>query len=96
MSYLRTLTAVAALTAGAACLAAAGAQGAHISKTRAEQIALKVCGGGTVKSEQMGMRGAEQVYSVDVNVKGKGMVELVNVDPHTGKVLDVTYAGPQA
>lgn len=95
MSYLRTLTAVAALTAGAACLAAAGGQSSRISKARAEQIAVKACGGGSVASEKMATRGAEHVYSVDVNVKGKGVVELVNVDPHTGKVLDVTYAGPQ-
>lgn len=93
MSYLRMLTAVAAVSAGAACLAAAGAQGAHISKSRAEQIAIKACGGGTVAKEQMGTRGTESVYAVDVNVKGKGFQELVNVDPSTGRVLDVTYAG---
>lgn len=96
MSYLRTLTAVAALTAGAACLAAAGAQTSQISKSRAEKIAIKACDGGTVKSEHMGMRGNERVYAVDVNVKGKEVVEKVNVDPQTGKVLDITYAGQQA
>ena len=98
MSYLRTLTAVAAFAAGAGCLAAAGAQtppASQVTKSAAEKIALHAVGGGSVQSERMGMRGTEQVYSVDVNVKGKDDIVLVNVDPRTGKVLDITYAGPR-
>ena len=87
---------IAALMAGAGAVVALSGFARPVDQSRAKDIAIKACGGGTIKSERDGgMRNGDKVYTFDVNVANKSFVEKVNVDAKTGTVLDVTYDGQQ-
>jgi len=88
---------IAALVASAGTIVVLGGFTRPVDQSQAKAIAIKACGGGTIKSESDGgMRNGDKVYTFDVNVANKSFVEKVNVDAKTGAVLDVTYAGQQA
>ncbi|HEY7877346.1 MAG TPA: hypothetical protein VIC55_03935 [Gemmatimonadaceae bacterium] len=91
--------AVAVCIASAGAVSRAGAQRADakpVGESQAEQIAIRACHGGTVKSERSTMMHGVPAYAVEVNVAGKAFIEKVSVAEKTGAVLGVTYAGQQA
>lgn len=91
--------ALAACVAGAGAVTTAGAQTDNarpIDPAQAKSIAIKVCDGGTVKSETTAMSHGVAAYVVDVNVANKESVEKVTVNKQTGAILGVTYDGQQA
>ncbi|HEY7896686.1 MAG TPA: PepSY domain-containing protein [Gemmatimonadaceae bacterium] len=93
----RIVSTMAALMASAGAVAVLSGFARPVDQSQAKTIAIKACGGGTVKAERDGgMRNGDKVYTFDVNVANKSFVEKVNVDANTGKVLDVTYDGQQA
>ncbi|HKT07676.1 MAG TPA: PepSY domain-containing protein [Gemmatimonadaceae bacterium] len=93
----KILTTIAALMASAGAVVALSGFTRPVDQSQAKTIAIKACGGGTIKSEtDGGTRNGDKVYTFDVNVANKSFVEKVNVDAKTGAVLDVTYAGQQA
>jgi uncharacterized membrane protein YkoI len=93
----RIVSMMAALMASAGAVAALSGFTRPVDQSQAKTIAIKACGGGTVKSERDGgMRNGDKVYTFDVNVANKSFIEKVNVDAKTGSVLDVTYDGQQA
>src|SRR6185437_4543040 len=97
MHSWRVGSTIAALVASAGMVVALGGFTRPVDQSQAKTIAIKACGGGTIKSESDGgMRNGDKVYTFDVNVANKSFVEKVNVDAKTGAVLDVTYAGQQA
>src|SRR5690242_2233423 len=97
MQRHKIVSTIAALVASAGTIVALGGFTRPVDQSQAKTIAIKACGGGTIKSESDGgMRNGDKVYTFDVNVANKSFVEKVNVDAKTGAVLDVTYAGQQA
>src|SRR5690348_2150222 len=97
MQRHKIVSTIAALVASAGTIVALGGFTRPVDQSQANAIAIKACGGGTIKSESDGgMRNGDKVYTFDVNVANKSFVEKVNVDAKTGAVLDVTYAGQQA
>ncbi|HTL93971.1 MAG TPA: PepSY domain-containing protein [Gemmatimonadaceae bacterium] len=97
MQRHKIVSMIAALMASAGAVVALSGFTRPVDQSQAKTIAIKACGGGTVKSERDGgTRNGDKVYTFDVNVANKSFVEKVNVDAKTGAVLDVTYAGQQA
>jgi uncharacterized membrane protein YkoI len=78
-----------------AVAANAQSSGNKVSKAAAEKTALKWVGGGTLKSQTTGSEAGVPIYTFDINVANKAVVEKVNVDADNGKVIGCTYAGPQ-
>src|SRR5690348_18445570 len=87
MQRHKIVSTIAALVASAGTIVALGGVTRPVDQSQANAIAIKACGGGTIKSERDGgTRNGDQVYTFDVNAATQSFVEKVNRAATTGEV----------